>query len=298
MIYYLVSCNIKYLNQSDKANDESGRLLVQVRKQMNTGEELMGKQRDAVQQIAEISEKLATSSNLMLEIADRINDAAEEQSKTISEICDDITIIAQGTENSLVESQNASEAAVKSTELIHENNEEMKNMLEAMTEITESSRQIENIIKAIEDIAFQTNILALNAAVEAARAGEAGKGFAVVADEVRNLATKSAEAVKGTSELLRTSLSAVEKGMTIAEHAAKRMDSVMESAENSAEHARHIAALTDSQTKEISSVRQRVEQISNIIAQSVQTSVESADLAHSVAADASTMDEIVSNFKE
>src|SRR5262249_11032212 len=73
-------------------------------------------------------------------------------------------------------------------------------------------RRVAQIIKRIDEIAFQTNILALNAAVEAARAGSAGMGFAVVADEVRNLAQRSAAAARDTAGLIEESIARSQEG--------------------------------------------------------------------------------------
>ena len=92
----------------------------------------------------------------------------------------------------------------------------------AMDAISQSSRQIVQIISVIDEIAFQTNLLALNAGVEAARAGEAGRGFAVVASEVRALALRSADAAKEIKSLISTSTAQVDHGAKLVTRRARR----------------------------------------------------------------------------
>ncbi|MCH5192605.1 MAG: hypothetical protein J1F11_01500 [Oscillospiraceae bacterium] len=297
IILYLVNCSLGFINKANYANNETEDLLDEVQKKVDESNKMMDRQLQIVDNIAEISEQVTGNSNLMLEIADRISSASEEQEQSIVGITESVDEISAEISKGLDEAEHAAAAARKSTDIVHESNMEMQNMLEAMAEITESSRKIEGIINTIEDIAFQTNILALNAAIEAARAGIAGKGFAVVADEVRNLANQSGEAVKHSSILIQSSIEAVGKGTSLAEKVAEKMSGVIETSENSVAYASGIAELTERQTQSIEAVKAQLEQISQVISQNAQTAVESTDIARSVADTATKMNVVANQLR-
>ncbi len=293
LIVYLVKCAQGFVSDAQKAKGEADALVSTVQLQVKETEKLAEQQKSVVDRVAAVAETLAVSGEQMRSVSDTISDAANKQQATIEEISGEISDITTQTHNSLEAAKNASDAAAKSTALLNESNAEMGKMITAMEEIEDSSAKINDIVKTIEDIAFQTNILALNASIEAARAGAAGKGFAVVADEVRNLAGKSQTAVQNTADLISASMDAVRRGREVADNVAQRMNAVIETAEQSAAYSDSIEKLTETQVSAIDNVKERVAQISEIIAENSQTAEESANIANSVAEDTRKMDDIV-----
>ena len=166
-----------------------------------------------------------------------------------------------------------------------------------MTEIRRSSGEIGNIIKTIEDIAFQTNILALNASVEAARAGEAGRGFSVVAGEVRRLAAKTAEASKLTSELIVRNADAVEAGQKVVDAAVSKMQESVEGAQEVKRKVEVISEASTQQSDAIIQIRKSVELISEIVQGNSAMSQESAAASEELSAQAQILKELVERFE-
>ncbi len=264
-------------------------LLDSLRKTISSQNEAMRTIFDASGQVSVGSEQVSAGAQSLSQGATEQASAVEELSATISDVLD---VVQSNADNA----RTAGELAEKASGQMVASNEQMQNMVAAMDEIADSSAQIGEIIKAIEDIAFQTNILALNAAVEAARAGEAGKGFAVVADEVRQLAAKSAEASQNTSTLIEGSVTAVERGKEIADETAARLAEAVESAEQLTRNVEMISEASAKQASALMQVSTGVEQISCVVQTNSATAEQSAAASEELSGQAELLKELVGKF--
>ncbi|MBU4262332.1 MAG: methyl-accepting chemotaxis protein, partial [Proteobacteria bacterium] len=219
-------------------------------------------------QVANVSDHIVSSGHSLAE-------AAHEQAASIEEIAATIEELNSQTSQN-VQNVNEVNTIAESTLLsMEEGRAAMKRMTEAISGIETSSLETAKIIKSIDEIAFQTNLLALNAAIEAARAGEAGQGFAVVAEEVRNLAMRSAEAVKVTTEMLSQSRQKAEHGVTVSRDIEKIMSDIMEKVERIARCSQEVATASQEQAIGVSQISTAVNRLESVTIKNT----ESADQA-------------------
>jgi methyl-accepting chemotaxis protein len=182
-------------------------------------------------------------------------------SNSLEQMSSTMTEIESQTRGNSGNATEARQLAAESRRRVEGGIDEMRQLNFAMDAITESSREITQINKAIDEIAFQTNILALNAAVEAARAGEAGAGFAVVADEVRNLAARASDAAKRASEVIGRSGTAVTQGTTLAHKVIDSLRAMGSDAQHVDEVVQQIAEACSEQVQGITDVTRTFTQL-------------------------------------
>ncbi|RKI89518.1 HAMP domain-containing protein [Parablautia intestinalis] len=204
---------------------------------------------------------------------------AIDQAAAVEELYATLDELSNSAKQNIETAANVKESAQLTREQVSLSSREMEQLVAAMADISDASKEIGRIISTIEDIAFKTNILSLNAAVEATRAGEAGRGFTVVSSEVRNLAARSNEAAQATRELIGNSVRAAEKGNQIVERVSETLQKTLELVQESNDAISVITDAVHAEAIAISQVTEGLGQISAVVETNTASSEESATVS-------------------
>lgn len=263
---------------------------IALKKLVDDNNAILSNIKESTMQVTVGSEQVASASQALAQ-------GATEQASAIQQVTASMDEIAERTKLNASKANEADTLVTGVKNMALSGNSQMKDMVSAMNDIGEASETTSQIIKTIDNIAFQTNILALNAAVEAARAGVHGKGFAVVAEEVRSLAEKSASAAKDTQEKIEDTIHRVENGIRLAEATAKALDEISNNIDRVADLVSTIATASNDQATAVSQIDQAIGQVSQVVQTNSATSEQCAAASEELSNQAANLRNLMSNYK-
>lgn len=240
---------------------------------------------------------IGNSTQELATAADNLSQRTEQQAATLEETSAALMQITQRVQKTTEETQHAHEVVNTSRTDAEHAGVVVGKTIDAMSQISESSKAISAIVGMINDVAFQTNILALNASVEAARAGDSGRGFAVVASEVRNLAHRSAEAVKEISGLINSSTEQVKAGVLSVQETGTALHRIVGQIGEINELVSNIAASTQDQATSITQLNVAMASMEQTTQQNAAVAEQSAAASHNLATMSSELQKLVSRFE-
>ncbi|MEO6276917.1 methyl-accepting chemotaxis protein [Roseateles sp.] len=250
-----------------------------------------------VRQVRDGSESVANASSEIASGNQDLSARTESQASALQQTAASMDELGATVRNNVDNAQQANQLAQNASHVAVEGGQVVKQVVETMRGINDSSRRIGDIISVIDGIAFQTNILALNAAVEAARAGEQGRGFAVVAGEVRLLAGRSADAAREIKQLITQSVERVDRGNTLVDKAGETMEKVVSSIQRVTDIMGEISSSSAEQSSGVAQVGAAVTQMDLATQQNAAMVEQMAAAADGLKVQAQQLVETVSTFR-
>lgn len=281
-----------------------GDLSVQITRRFPTEyEELRGDFNRAVERLDDAIGQVAASSANIRHGAGEINRSTRElsartesQAATLEQTAAAMDEMANSVTSAASSVKDVETLTNETRQMADDNSAIVVNAVSAMDEIKKSSTDIVQIIKVIDDIAFQTNLLSLNAGVEAARAGEAGKGFAVVANEVRGLAQHSAESATEIRKLIDQTSSHIGEGVELVNQAGEALSKISDRIAQVSQHVSEISRGASEQSSGVQEINTGMGQLDQVTQQNAAMVHQAKNVADSLTQDAMQMDRLIDQF--
>ena len=267
--------NVRDTHEFAQLSDGINAMVDSIRAKINESNLLLEAQRSSAHQIRGISETLRSLSGQNMETADRLAEGSAGQSDAITRLTQNIDALEAQMAADNEKVNQAGQTSEEAGDYLKRGVDILEKLVNVMNEINAMSGDIQKVVKAIDDISFQTNILALNAAVEAARAGTAGKGFAVVADEVRNLAGKSAESARQTADMIGNTVNVMRSGQALSLQATAIIREAMEKSSQAGQLTGEILQASARQRETVEDIRASGHLMEQVIQENSHLAVES-----------------------